>query len=281
MHPGVWDKSATGSHEMRGRTLGIVGYGNIGSQLSVLAEALGMSVLFYDTADKLAMGNARRCASLDELLDAADVVTLHVDGRPGNSGFFGPARVRADAAGQRSSSTCPGASWSTTRALARPDQVRPSRRSRRRRLPRGAGSPRRGVRLRAAGAGKRHPHAARRRLDGGGAAGHRALRRRQAARLPGRRRAPPCRSTSRRSRCRRPATPAAAATCTATPPACSPPSTGCSPTTRSTSSPSCSPRPATTATSSPTSRSAQRRRVRAAAGAAGDGAAAAGLTWRV
>jgi D-3-phosphoglycerate dehydrogenase len=90
MHRGIWDKSATGSHEIRGRTLGIVGYGNIGSQLSVLAEALGMSVIFYDTADKLAMGNARRMASLDELIEHADVVTLHVDGRPGNSGFFGP-----------------------------------------------------------------------------------------------------------------------------------------------------------------------------------------------
>ncbi|MCW2546428.1 MAG: D-isomer specific 2-hydroxyacid dehydrogenase NAD-binding protein [Mycobacterium sp.] len=97
MHQGIWDKSATGSHEIRGRTLGIVGYGNIGSQLSVLAEALGMSVIFYDTADKLAMGNARRCASLDELIEGADVVTLHVDGRPGNSGFFGArefARMR-------------------------------------------------------------------------------------------------------------------------------------------------------------------------------------------
>ena len=90
MHRGIWDKSATGSHEIRGRTLGIVGYGNIGSQLSVLAEALGMSVIFYDTADKLAMGNARRMASLDELIEHADVITLHVDGRPGNSGFFGP-----------------------------------------------------------------------------------------------------------------------------------------------------------------------------------------------
>jgi D-3-phosphoglycerate dehydrogenase len=89
MHKGVWDKSASGSHEIRGRTLGIVGYGNIGSQLSVLAEALGMHVVFYDTADKLALGNARRCASLNELLEQADVVTLHVDGRPGNSGFFG------------------------------------------------------------------------------------------------------------------------------------------------------------------------------------------------
>ena len=60
MHAGVWDKSAAGSHEVRGRRLGIVGYGNIGGQLSVLAEALGMTVFFYDTADKLALGNARR-----------------------------------------------------------------------------------------------------------------------------------------------------------------------------------------------------------------------------
>jgi D-3-phosphoglycerate dehydrogenase len=89
MHSGVWDKSAAGSHEVRGRRLGIVGYGNIGSQLSVLAEALGMSVFFYDTADKLALGNARRCGTLDELLEAVDIVTLHVDGRPGNSDLFG------------------------------------------------------------------------------------------------------------------------------------------------------------------------------------------------
>jgi D-3-phosphoglycerate dehydrogenase len=89
MHEGVWDKSAAGSHEVRGRRLGIVGYGNIGSQLSVLAENLGMSVYFYDTEDKLALGNARRCATLNELLSTVDVVTLHVDGRPGNSGMFG------------------------------------------------------------------------------------------------------------------------------------------------------------------------------------------------
>jgi D-3-phosphoglycerate dehydrogenase len=89
MHAGIWDKSAVGSHEVRGRRLGIVGYGNIGSQLSVLAEALGMSVLFFDTSDKLALGNARRCGTLEELLAQADVVTLHVDGRVGNSGLFG------------------------------------------------------------------------------------------------------------------------------------------------------------------------------------------------
>jgi D-3-phosphoglycerate dehydrogenase / 2-oxoglutarate reductase len=97
MHDGEWDKAATGSHEVRGRALGIVGYGNIGTQLSVLAEALGMRVYFYDTADKLALGNAKRCDTLDELLEVAETVTLHVDGRPGNSGFFGEeqfARMR-------------------------------------------------------------------------------------------------------------------------------------------------------------------------------------------
>ena len=97
LHAGVWDKSSTGSHEIRGRTLGIVGYGNIGSQLSVVAEMLGMQVYFYDTDDKLALGNARRCSSLEELLDTVETVTLHVDGRAGNAGIFGPeqfARMR-------------------------------------------------------------------------------------------------------------------------------------------------------------------------------------------
>ena len=89
MHQGVWDKSAEGAHEIRGRTLGIVGYGNIGTQLSVLAENLGMRVLFYDKVDKLALGNARRCLSLDELLRESDVVTLHVDGRADNANLFG------------------------------------------------------------------------------------------------------------------------------------------------------------------------------------------------
>jgi len=89
MHEGQWDKSAAGSHEVRGRKLGIVGYGNIGTQLSVLAENLGMSVYFYDIADKLAIGNARRCSTLQELLESVETVTLHVDGRAGNHGFFG------------------------------------------------------------------------------------------------------------------------------------------------------------------------------------------------
>jgi D-3-phosphoglycerate dehydrogenase len=89
MHEGIWDKSARGSHEVRGRTLGIVGYGNIGTQLSNIAEAVGLRVIFFDTADRLAHGNARRVGSLHELLAASDVVSIHVDGRPGNAGLFG------------------------------------------------------------------------------------------------------------------------------------------------------------------------------------------------
>jgi D-3-phosphoglycerate dehydrogenase len=99
MHEGVWDKSADGAHEVRGRTLGIVGYGNIGTQLSVLAENLGMRVLFYDKADRLALGNAQRCGSLEELLGQSDVVTLHVDGRTSNNNFFGEEQFAAMKAG--------------------------------------------------------------------------------------------------------------------------------------------------------------------------------------
>ena len=95
MHRGVWNKSAAGSHEVRGRTLGIIGYGNIGSQLSVIAEALGLKVIFFDIDDKLALGNAKRCSTIEELLEEADVVSLHVDGRPGNAGFFGAEQFAA------------------------------------------------------------------------------------------------------------------------------------------------------------------------------------------
>ena len=77
-HEGIWMKDATGSHELRGKTLGIIGYGNIGSQVSVLAEALGMKVIFYDTETKLPLGNASDSKSLKELLQLSDVVTLHV-----------------------------------------------------------------------------------------------------------------------------------------------------------------------------------------------------------
>ena len=77
-HEGFWMKEATGSHELRGKTLGIVGYGNIGSQVSVLAESLGMKVIFYDVETKLPLGNAMESKNLKELLQQSDVVTLHV-----------------------------------------------------------------------------------------------------------------------------------------------------------------------------------------------------------
>ncbi len=88
MHAGHWRKSASGSHEVRGKSLGIIGYGKIGMQLSVLAEALGMQVCYFDLVERLALGNAVRCASLEELLATSDVVSIHVDGRPGNRNLF-------------------------------------------------------------------------------------------------------------------------------------------------------------------------------------------------
>lgn len=84
MHQGKWDKSATGSFEIRGKKLGIVGYGNIGAQLSVLAENLGMNVFYYDVIERLALGNATKLNSLEELLATCDVISLHVDGRKDN-----------------------------------------------------------------------------------------------------------------------------------------------------------------------------------------------------
>jgi D-3-phosphoglycerate dehydrogenase len=88
MHAGVWDKSTTNGNEIRGKKLGIIGYGSIGSQLSVIAEALGMNVYFYDTVDKLALGNAKKCSSLKELLSLSDVVTLHVDEQESNKNLI-------------------------------------------------------------------------------------------------------------------------------------------------------------------------------------------------
>jgi len=78
LHAGRWEKSAAGSHEVRGRTLGIVGYGRIGSQVSVLAESLGMRVIYFDTSNTLPLGNATKAESLDELLRKSDCITLHV-----------------------------------------------------------------------------------------------------------------------------------------------------------------------------------------------------------
>ena len=88
-HRGGWMKSAGGSREVRGKCLGIIGYGHIGTQVGVLAEALGMNVIFYDVETKLALGNARPTMSLDSLLAAADVVTLHVPETPQTLGMIG------------------------------------------------------------------------------------------------------------------------------------------------------------------------------------------------
>ncbi len=90
MHKGVWDKSAKGSFEVRGKKLGLIGYGNIGTQLSVIAESLGMKVLYYDTEEKLSLGNAIKCKTLNEVLEQADVISLHVDGRKANTNLIGP-----------------------------------------------------------------------------------------------------------------------------------------------------------------------------------------------
>jgi len=94
-HEGGWDKSATDSREVRGKTLGIVGYGNIGSQISVLAEAFGMRVIYYDAVPKLPHGNAVAAASLHDLLAASDVVTLHVPETEQTHNLIGPAEIAA------------------------------------------------------------------------------------------------------------------------------------------------------------------------------------------
>lgn len=91
MHKGIWDKSAKNSNEIRGKVLGLIGYGNIGSQLSVLAESLGMIVQFYDIEEKLALGNAHQCKDLNELLKTSDIISLHVDGRKDNENIIGEA----------------------------------------------------------------------------------------------------------------------------------------------------------------------------------------------
>jgi D-3-phosphoglycerate dehydrogenase / 2-oxoglutarate reductase len=89
MHAGIWDKSANNSFEIRGKKIGLLGYGNIGTQLSVICEALGMKVYFFDAIDKLALGNAQKCNTLEELLNTVDVLSIHVDGRKTNANIIG------------------------------------------------------------------------------------------------------------------------------------------------------------------------------------------------
>jgi D-3-phosphoglycerate dehydrogenase / 2-oxoglutarate reductase len=87
-HHGTWDKSAGNAREVRGKKLGIVGFGNIGSQVSTLAEALGMDVYYYDVLDKLNIGNATKVCNLSNLLKKVDIVTIHVDGNPANTNLI-------------------------------------------------------------------------------------------------------------------------------------------------------------------------------------------------
>ena len=93
-HKGIWKKEATGSYELRGKTLGIIGYGNIGSQVSVLAEALGMKVIFYDVETKLPLGNAVEVSSLKDLLSKSDVVTLHVPETPQTKNMINKSNLK-------------------------------------------------------------------------------------------------------------------------------------------------------------------------------------------
>lgn len=93
IHNGLWNKTASNSREVRGKNLGIVGYGNIGKQLSVLAEAMGMRVYYYDIEDTLALGNAVQCTTLEDLLNVSDVVSLHIDDNPANRNFIGEREI--------------------------------------------------------------------------------------------------------------------------------------------------------------------------------------------
>ena len=95
LRAGVWEKRSERAREIRGKKLGIIGYGNIGTQLSVVAEAVGMEVWYYDVQEKLAIGNARGCRTMEELLRNSDVVTVHVDGSPVNRDLIGPREFAA------------------------------------------------------------------------------------------------------------------------------------------------------------------------------------------
>lgn len=88
MHNGIWNKSSNDRYEIRGKKLGLIGYGHIGTQLSVIAEAMGMEVYFYDMVDKMPIGNAKKCKTLEEMLPIVDVVSLHIDGRETNTNLI-------------------------------------------------------------------------------------------------------------------------------------------------------------------------------------------------
>ena len=175
-------KTAAGSHEARGRSIGIVGYGHIGSQVSVLAEALGMSVVFYDIETRLALGNARPLATLEAVLEIADVVTLHVPETPQTAGMIGAAQLARMKPGAQLINASRGTVVDID-ALA--DALRTGRLG-------GAAidvfpsepkSARRGIHFPAARIRKRNPDAAHRRQHGGSPGQHRRRGGRQAAQI--------------------------------------------------------------------------------------------------
>ena len=93
MHKGIWEKDSINSYEIRNKTLGIIGYGNIGSQLSVVAESLGLKIIYYDILDKLSIGNAKKYNSIKKLLKECDILSIHVDGREGNTNLIGDKEI--------------------------------------------------------------------------------------------------------------------------------------------------------------------------------------------
>ena len=173
-HRGGWLKTASGSQEVRGKTLGIIGYGHIGTQIGVLAESLGMKVVFYDIDTKLALGNAHQVSSLDALLETSDVVTLHVPETPQTQNMISAAQLARMKKGSKLinaargtvvdiEALAGGATSETHHRRAQPSTYFPIRTQNRRRR----------IHLAFTRHGERHPHSARRRQHGGSAAEHR------------------------------------------------------------------------------------------------------------
>ena len=175
-HAGGWDKSAVGSNEVRGKTLGIVGYGNIGSQLAVLAEAMGMRVIYHDHTDKLRHGNVEPADSLDDLLARADVVTPACARDAGDARHDRRGRDRGDESGRLSSSTIRAARSSISMRSPPRCDLAACRGAAIDVFPVEPPSNAREVREPAAGPRQRHPDAARGRVDGGGPGAHRRAR---------------------------------------------------------------------------------------------------------
>ncbi|MEJ1977233.1 MAG: NAD(P)-dependent oxidoreductase [Acetobacteraceae bacterium] len=173
-HAGKWDKSAERSFEVRGKTLGIVGYGNIGSQLSTMAEAMGLRVIYYDQADKLRHGNTEPVPSLGDLLAQSDVVSLHVPETPATNGMIGAAEIAMMRPGAYLINNSRGTvvDLDALAAALRSGHLNGAACGR---VPGRAGQRGGGVRLAAAGAAERDPDAAYRRLHqrGAGADRHR------------------------------------------------------------------------------------------------------------